>query len=327
MGMLLKDSFQKIISDKKNISVIKPNYISSLPEELGESQRHTQEAFSNKWAQTEHHSHDFDVDLKRQKNWYLELYGFKSEDEFSQYLKSCSLVLDAGAGKCGKAAWFAQLSPQTTVIAADISTSLERAADFYKNIDNLVFVRCDIASLPFFKNDIFDYVSCDQVIHHTADPYKTFKELVRLIAPQKETAVYVYRKKALPRELIDDYFREYSKKLTQDELMVLSKQITQLGKILTEDKKEYAFPAIPALQIEGGPMTIQRFIYWNFLKCYWNDEMGEHNSTMTNFDWYSPSLAFRYSEKEFRTWIKEQNLTEIYFHKELACFSGRFRKN
>jgi len=74
-------------------------------------------------------------------------------------------------------------------------------------------------------------------------------------------------------------------------------------------------------------MTVQRFLYWNFLKCYWNEEQGEHNSVMINYDWYSPSQAFRYSEEEFRTWIVKEQLQEIHFHKEQACYSGRFLKN
>lgn len=49
-------------------------------------------------------------------------------------------------------------------------------------------------------------------------------------------------------------------------------------------------------------------IYWNFIKCFWNEELGYDTSVATNFDWYSPSNAKRYSEEE-------------------ACYSGRFLKD
>ena len=66
---------------------------------------------------------------------------------------------------------------------------------------------------------------------------------------------------------------------------------------------------------------------WNFLKCFWNEEFGKELSISTNFDWYSPSNAERYSEAEFKTWISECNLEIEHFHSEEACYSGRFKKS
>ena len=193
-------------------------------------------------------------------------------------------------------------------------------------MDNLFFIQGDIGNTPYFRDCLFDYVSCDQVIHHTADPFRTFQELVRITQINRDLSVYVYRKKALPRELVDDYFREFSKTMKHDKLMELSKKITELGRTLSSFEGKMDFPDIPELGIEGGEMTVQRFIYWNFLKCFWNEEQGYHNSLMTNYDWYSPSQAFRYSEKEFKEWIEKEQLEEVHFHKEHACYSGRFLK-
>lgn len=298
-----------------------------MPENIIETQNQTKDVFSNKWKQTNYDSKEFEVSLNRQKKWYLKLYGFKDERELSLYLNQCDLVLDAGAGKCGKAAWFAELSPATMVIAADISNSLYHAVNFYSGLDNLFFIQCDISFMPFFRDNLFDYVSCDQVIHHTAKPYKTFQELVRVTGLNKELSCYVYRRKALPRELLDDYFCEYCRTLTQEQLISLSEQLTELGQLLSSFDSEIEFPDIPLLNIEGGRMTIQRFLYWNFIKCFWNEELGYHNSVMTNYDWYSPSQAFRYSEDEFKGWIDAAKLRQIYFHKEKACYSGRFSKS
>lgn len=47
---------------------------------------------------------------------------------------------------------------------------------------------------------------------------------------------------------------------------------------------------------------------------------------MINFDWYSPSNAKRYSEEEYKKMITNNNLKIKYFHKEEACYSGRFLK-
>jgi len=310
-----------------DISIVKPNFVQVAQPGINENQAQTRDAFSSKWKEIDYEVTKTDRGLEFQKKRYLSLYGFKDEKELYIYLKNCRVVLDAGAGKCKKAAWFAALSPDTIVVAADISNSLVDAASFYKDKKNLFFVQCDISSMPFFKDGNFDYVNCDQVIHHTSDPFETFKELVRVTGIGKELSVYVYRKKALPRELLDDHFREFSKKLSHEQLLDLSEQLASLGKMLDSNKEKIDFPEIPILGIEGGKMTIQRYLYWNFIKCFYNKELGFHNSVMTNYDWYSPSQAFRYTEDEFKSWIKSKHLKETYFIKERASYSGRFLKN
>ncbi|MCB0280482.1 MAG: class I SAM-dependent methyltransferase, partial [Calditrichaeota bacterium] len=253
-------------------------------------------------------------------------YGFETEIEIVRYLDKCDIILDAGAGSANKASWFASLSPNTTVVAVDISTSLIKASQVYSDIPNLFFIRADLANLDFISDNFFDYVSCDQVIHHTAIPRNTFSELVRVTKKDKDLSCYVYRKKALPRELIDDHFRSLSKNLSHEEIMDLSKRLTSLGKKLSQFDGEIDFEAIPQLGIEGGRMTIQRYLYWNFIKCFWDPIRGEEYSTIINYDWYAPSLASRYNEDEYKRWINEEELKIIYFHREPACYSGRFRK-
>lgn len=139
-------------------------------------------------------------------------------------------------------------------------------------------------------------------------------------------ACYVYAKKALPRELLDDHFRSLTYKLTKEELWEFSEQVTELGKRLSDLNVEIKVPAIPLLGINEGSYTIQRFIYWNFMKCFWSENFGWMNSVSTNFDWYGPSNASRYTEKEFRKWIEMNKLTITFFHKEEACYTGRFKR-
>jgi ubiquinone/menaquinone biosynthesis C-methylase UbiE len=301
------------------------NLIAFTGQEFGDDQEQTKVAFSRKWSMYDYRE-SFGNYEASQRNWYLDLYGFASEDVLSKYLRGCSVVLDAGAGKCEKAAWFAELSPETTVVAADVSTSIREAAAHFSSVPNLLFIQCDIAQLDFFPDNFFDYVSCDQVIHHTENPRNTFAELSRVTRTGRDFSCYVYRKKALPRELLDDHFREYSKQLSHEELMGLSEQLTDLGRLLNEIDHPILFPDIPALGIEGGEMTVQRFLYWNFIKCFWNAEMGREISVLTNYDWYSPSQAARYSKDEYLEWVREERHEIVSFHEEQACYSGRFRK-
>ncbi len=309
-----------------NHTVIAPNLISCLPDAMVSSQEQTAQAFTDKWGQFEYGSTAFENMVRDQKRWYLELYGFADEATLAAYLQSCPVILDAGAGMGYKSAWFAELSPSSLIMAADICDMLPRTARHYAHFENICFVHCDIGDMPFFDLGCFDYISCDQVIHHTRAPAATFSELVRCTGAGRDVSVYVYRKKALPRELLDDHFRHYSKSLDHEQLMALSRQVTELGRLLSTVDEELDFPDVPALDIQGGKMTVQRFVYWNFLKCFWNKELGEQASVMTNYDWYAPSQALRFSEQEFMDMIAAAGLETIHFHKEFACYSGRFRK-
>ena len=294
-------------------------------EQVGDqSQVETAKALSDKWEMADHDSDDYERFMDQHRQWYLELYGFAHESDFAKFLSSRRIVLDAGAGTCGKGAWMASLSPSTHIVCADVAECIKTAAQVFKKRENMSFVQCDIANLPLAPG-LFDYVSCDQVIHHTPDPPATFKELCRVLRPGGDFSCYVYRKKALPRELIDEDFRSRCRGMSHEDLLELSEQITELGKRLSAIDVQFDVPEIPALGIKAGRMTPQRFLYWNFLKCYWNAEQGHKNSMLVNYDWYAPSLAYRYTEEEFRSWGEESSLEVIHFHREMACYSARFR--
>ena len=304
---------------KDNVLVVSEEALS-----LGQSQ--TNDIFSDKWVKySKEEIKDQEALFELQKNWYLELYDFDSEDDLKAYLEKQSVVLDAGCGLGYKAKWFAELSPKTFVIGMDYSDAAFVAAKNYEDIKNLAFVFGDIADTKI-KDEAVSYVSCDQVIHHTEDPQKTMIELVRILPPNKELAVYVYAKKALPRELLDEYFRKETKNISNEDMWEMSEQLTELGKRLDELDVDIDVPDIPLLDIKGGKINIQRFIYWNFLKCFWNNDLGKETSISVNYDWYAPQNADRYSKDEFMKMVSNAGLEEREFHTEEACHSGRFIK-
>ena len=289
-----------------------------------DNQNHTNKAFSEKWNNTKQSDDEADIWKIKQLKWYLSLYGYQSEEQFAQELKKKRFVLDAGCGLGYKAAWFARLAPKSIIVAMDFSDSIYKAADRYKSYENMIFVQGDIADTEF-KDEIFDFISCDQVLHHTESPPCTLQEFYRISSKQAVLNTYVYAKKALPRELLDEYFRHASKELDHSEIWQLSEQLTELGKQLSALDVSIDFPEMPALGIKGGKQDIQRFIYWNFLKCFWNEEMGWEQSVAVNFDWYSPSNAFRYDKQEFFEMCHNAGWENKFLHSEEACWSGRFQ--
>lgn len=291
-----------------------------------ENEVQTSAAFGEKWVKRADDGWDGQQAWERsQREWYLRCYGFETEEAFADFLSDRKVIVDAGCGPGYKAAWMARLNPEALVVAMDLSDSIFVAARAFADIPNLIFVKGDIANTPF-RDGVFALVSCDQVLHHTENPPATVAEFERILAPHGILNTYVYARKALPRELLDEHFREYSKSLDSQELWDLSDQLTRLGRILSELNIQIDVPDMPALAIKGGKMDLQRFIYWNFIKCYWNPEHGFDESKMINFDWYAPSTAFRYTRDEFEKMLASAGFRSVFLHSEEACHSGRFEK-
>ena len=315
----IKALFEKEIIIKNNIIVFEIQGLDNP-----DNQVQTTDIFSDKWLEAA----DYDSIEKLysfQLDWFLKLYGFNTREILVDFLKDKHTIIDTGCGLGYKAAWFAELAPHAIVLATDISDAIDVAAKKYAHLTNLFFFRGDIANTGL-KNGVIDFTVCDQVIMHTEKPEITFKHLSNITSSNGEFACYVYSKKALPRELIDDYFRKATHGIPNDEMWDLSSQLTELGKRLSELNVSFDCPDIPILGIKGGVIDVQRFIYWNFLKCFWKEEWGFELSKSTNFDWYAPSNAKRFSKDDFLQMVDKNNLEVKYFHEEEACYSGRFQK-
>ena len=303
---------------------IKGVYISE-ESSIAYNQSQTNTAFSEKWNTLKQDQEDQEPWKLAQFKWYFNLYGFSEDQELLDFISGKKVILDAGCGLGYKSAWFARMNRDAVVVAMDYSDSIFLAAERYKNEPNMIFVKGNIAKTAF-QDQIFDFINCDQVLHHTENPPETCKEFERILQKKGHLNTYVYSKKALPRELLDEYFRNYSKSLSHQALWNLSQQLTQLGKTLSELNIVVDIPDMPALGIKGGKQDLQRFIYWNFLKCFWNEKLGWDSSVSTNFDWYSPSNAFRYTKEEFLIMLQESGFSPEFLHTEEACHSGRFIK-
>lgn len=289
------------------------------------NQQQTNEAFSEKWKKVKEKV-DRTNPAKFQRDWYLKLYGFETEANLKSFLATKNVIFDAGCGLGEKTAWHAELAPHALVIGMDFSEAVHLAAENFGHIPNLFFARGDIAKTGICK-DVIDYTYCDQVIMHTEDPDATFKHLTDITAHDGSFSCYVYAKKALPRELLDDHFRKATHDLSNNQIWELSEQLTELGKRLSALNVKIESPEIPLLGIKGGEYDIQRFIYWNFMKCFWSEFHGYESSVSANFDWYSPSNARRFSKDEFLKLVEDNQLTVHHFHSEPACYSGRFKKD
>lgn len=103
-------------------------------------------------------------------------------------------ILDAGCGT-GQLSIFLSMTSRR-VLGIDFSLgSLRKANDFklrfeLKNVD---FARMDIFNLAL-RDESFDYVFCNGVLHHTADAYRGFQCLCRVVKKDGYLIVGLYNK-------------------------------------------------------------------------------------------------------------------------------------
>ena len=175
--------------------------------------------------------------------------------------------------------------------------------------DRYGFIRQDIEQ-PVPVREGFDYVICRSAVHHTRSPRATFASLVGALRPGGTIAISAYARKAPMREAVDDGLRARAIALPVEPAWEAARQIAKLGADLQSSPGEIVITEdLPWLGITAGHYTIQSFIYDYFMKCWYNSEFGEKNSTLVNFDWYHPPYAFRYELAELLDWFAEEGLT------------------
>ena len=272
----------------------------------------TEAAFSSKWRIYNKLYQDkkwYDT----QKKWFLDRFGWKTISKFNKFLKTRHIILDAGTGIGNSAKLFSN-NPTAQVFAIDASESIDFAYKKYHETSNIHFLQADLRNLPF-RNQTFDFICSDQVLHHTKNTETSFKYLTKFLKRDGIISIYVYKKKGPIREFADDFIREQTTKMSEKECKEFSKNMAILGKNLSHLNKKIKVPHdIPVLKIKSGTYDVQRFFYWNFLKCFWADDGNFQRSVGVNFDWYFPKYAYRHTPKEIRDWCKDTKIRIIHFN-------------
>jgi ubiquinone/menaquinone biosynthesis C-methylase UbiE/uncharacterized protein YbaR (Trm112 family) len=271
----------------------------------------TEAAFSSKWKKYNKFYHQKNWFL-HQQNWFLDRFGWKNLANFNKFLKTRSKILDAGTG-IGNSAKLFSSNPKSYVFAIDASESIDFAYKRYGTTPNIHFLQADIRRLPFRKR-FFNFICSDQVLHHTKNTETSFKNLTKYLEKNGMISIYVYNKKAPMREFADNFIREHTTIMSEKECVEFSKDMTYLGKILSQLKKRIKIPRdIPVLKIKAGTYDVQRFIYWYFLKCFWAKDGNFERSVGVNFDWYFPKFAFRHTPDQVRKWYADTKTKIVHF--------------
>ena len=274
----------------------------------------TANSFRLKWEKTP--SLCFEETLNENSEifkWILRRNGFQNSNEFQKYLVEKERILDAGCGNGRVTALLRKYSkPETAIVGIDL-VSHEIAQGNLKYESNVFFYRKDILD-DLTELGHFDYIYCQEVLHHTENPKKAFENLCSLLSPNGEISIYVYKKKAPVREFVDDFIREKISYLPYDDAVKVCKQITEVGRALSECKQKIEVPTIDVLEIKGDEYDVQRFFYHFFMKCFWNPEMSFEDNAVINYDWYHPQLCSRHTIKEVQQWFSDCGLRIKHEH-------------
>ena len=260
------------------------------------------------------------------QQWILSRNGFEDVGALRGFLSGRQRILDAGCGNGRVTALLRSLcDDDAEVIGVDYSSAEVARA----NLAHLERVFVFAADLTQDLSDLgrFDFIYCQEVLHHTENPFLAFSNLAELLSHGGEIAIYVYKKKAPGREFMDEFVRSQISVLDYQEAMQACREITALGMALSQLGTTVAVPSVGVMGIEEGSYDIQRFIYHFFAKCFWNSELTPEENALVNFDWYHPETASRHSIDEVLTWFKQCSLEVVHVHVDHYGITVRGRRS
>ncbi len=275
-------------------------------------QAKTNETFSDKWRRFK----NYGLEPEHQQflyGWYCKKLGLDSVDDIKTFYSSKGRILEVGPGSGFNTRFIAEHT-KGEVFALDVSDAADTTFGNTSHLPNCTVVKADLMLAPFPENH-FDFVIADGVLHHTPNTRDAVQALYRLVKPGGQFFFYVYRRMGAARAFVDQHIRASFSQLQPEACYEACEAITELGRELSKlDASITLEKPIPVLGIPAGTHNVQRLLYYNFVKCFWNDAFDYETNNMVNFDWYHPHNAWQHTDDEVRGWLEELNVTTASFN-------------
>jgi SAM-dependent methyltransferase len=277
-----------------------------------EQQAKTNETFSDKWRRFKNYGlepthEDFLF------GWYIKKFGVPDRDALISFYADRTRVLEVGPGS-GFNTRFIARHCRGEVYALDVSDAAYTTFENTRDLPNCTVVQADLMEAPF-PDEYFDLIVADGVLHHTPDTRAAVQALYRKVRPGGQFFFYVYKKMGAARQFCDEHIRAKFKLLSPEECYAACEAITELGRELSRlGAKISLHKPIDILGIPAGVHDVQRLVYYNFLKCFWNDSFDFETNNMVNFDWYHPYDAWQHTVEEVAGWLDELGAIERQFN-------------
>jgi len=265
------------------------------------SQRATSETFSFKWSTFTTYGDD-----RKEQNflfeWYRRKFGLREDQDLADFYRNRDYVLEVGPGS-GFNTRFAAEHCQGKVLAADVSAAADTTFSKTGHLPNCAVIRADLMDLPF-QDELFDLIVADGVLHHTPNTEAAMRALYRKVKPGGQFFFYLYKKMGPARQFCDEYIRQELSKLSPTECLEACRALTELGRELSRLGAQITLTKpVEVLGIPAGSHDVQRLLYYNFLKCFWNEAFDFETNNMINFDWYHPHDAWQHTLEEVEGWL------------------------
>jgi SAM-dependent methyltransferase len=264
-------------------------------------QARTTTTFSDKWTRFRNYglqpSHrDFLF------GWYCRKLGVPDMEALRAFYRPRRRILECGPGSGFNTRFMAE-NCAGQVIALDVSDAAFTTFDNTRHLANCTVVQADLMDTPF-ADETFDFIIADGVLHHTPDTRAALEALYRKLEPGGEFFFYIYRRMGPARTFVDQRIRSVFTQLSPDDCYDACEALTELGRELSRlDARITLEKPIPILGIPAGTHDVQRLIYYNFVKCFWNEAFDYETNNMVNFDWYHPHNAWQHSREEVEGWL------------------------
>jgi SAM-dependent methyltransferase len=268
----------------------------------------TNATFSDKWTrfkryglEPEHEEFLF--------GWYCKKFNLATREDLKAFYARRNRVLECGPGSGFNTKFIAE-NCAGEVFALDISAGAFTTFANTKHLSNCTVVQADLMEAPF-ADGVFDFIIADGVLHHTPNTRAAVEALYRKLAPGGQFFFYVYKKMGAARQFADAHIRDSLTKLSPEECYAACEGLTELGRELSRLRATVTLKKpIPALGIPAGTHDVQRLIYYNFVKCFWNEAFDYETNNMVNFDWYHPHHAWQHTQSEVESWLHDLGVQE-----------------
>lgn len=272
----------------------------------------TNKTFSDKWRRFKSYGHE----PQHQAflfGWYAKKFGLNDQQELPAFYRDRKRVLEVGPGSGFNTKFIAE-NCTGEVVALDVSDAAHTTFENTRHLLNCTVVQADLMLAPF-PDGHFDLIVADGVLHHTPNTRAAVEALYEKLAPGGQFYFYLYRKMGAARVFCDEYIRSHFMKLSPEKCYEACEGLTEFGRALSNLKATITLDKpIDVLGIPAGTHDVQRLIYYNFVKCFWNDSFDYETNNMVNFDWYHPHNAWQHTEDEVAGWLKAMGVKDYKFN-------------
>lgn len=286
------------------------------PEDKGrlaaDKQAKTTETFSDKWRRFK----SYGLEPQHREflfGWYCKKFGLSTQENLKGFYRNRRRVLEVGPGSGFNTRFIAE-NCRGQVFALDVSDAAHTTFENTRQLPNCTVLQADLMDAPF-EDNFFDLVVADGVLHHTPDTRAAVAALLAKVKPGGQFYFYVYRKMGAARQFSDAHIRGSFMPLSPEECYRACEGLTELGRALSHLNATIVLErGIPVLGIPPGVHDVQRLLYYNFVKCFWNDAFDFETNNMVNFDWYHPHDAWQHTQEEVEGWLAEMGVRDYAFH-------------